>query len=199
MIRVFPYLVVLSCVAGCAARTAPPVSVSRTVAVLPPYNLTGERLVVAGTGLIDRYLRHASRVTVADVLASEARFRLQEQGFEVADGRTIQASVKGRVPQSPEEAAQLAASIGLTRPVLFIEIRRWEPDAPTRADFVIVGLALALVEPSTGDVVWQAHRRAAPVATPGEATVEAAYVTAARSVIKEMLAPLQPEPAPAAR
>lgn len=66
------------------------------------------------------------------------------------------------------------------------------------ADFVIVGLALALVEPSTGDVVWQA-RRTAPVATPGEATVEAAYVAAARSVIEEMLAPLQPEPAPAAR
>jgi hypothetical protein len=37
------------------------------------------------------------------------------------------------------------------------------------------------------------------VATPGEVTVQAAYVTAARKVTKQMLAPLEPEPAPVER
>jgi hypothetical protein len=60
--------------------------------------------------------------------------------------------------------------------------------------FIIVGLGLSLVDPSTGAVVWQEDRRPAPISTPGEVRLEAAYITAARKVIQEMLAPLRPEP-----
>jgi hypothetical protein len=186
-------LLALGTLVGCASAPPAPVPVSPTVGVFPPNNLTGDRLMVAGTGLIDRYLRHASLVSVGDVLVSETRSRLEEKGFEVAGVRA------GRIPQSAQEAAKLASEVGLTRPVLYLEIRRWEPDAPTQADFVIVGLSMVLIDPSTGTVVWEAHRRAAPVATPGQVTVEAAYVTAARKVVKEMLAPLRPAPAPAER
>jgi ABC-type uncharacterized transport system auxiliary subunit len=193
MIRTLALLLALGNLVGCASAPPAPVEVSRTVGVYPPNNLTGDRLMVAGTGLIDRYLRHASPVSVADVLVSETRSRLEEKGFEVAGVRA------GRIPQSAQEAAKLASEVGLTRPVLYLEIRRWEPDAPTQADFVIVGLSMVLIDPSTGTVVWEAHRRAAPVATPGQVTVEAAYVTAARKVVKEMLAPLRPAPAPAER
>ena len=80
-------LVVLGCLTGCASSPpAPPAHLGRAIAVLPPNNRTGDPLVVAGTGLIDRYLRHAERVTVADVLLSEARLQLEENGFEVAGG-----------------------------------------------------------------------------------------------------------------
>jgi hypothetical protein len=199
MTRLLASLLVLCGLAGCAVATPVPVRISGTVGVLPPNNLTGERLAVAGTGLIDRYVRRIPRVTLGDVLLSEARFQLLQKGFVVRDWAAIAAGLKGEVPESPESAAGLASRLGLKDPVLYLEIRRWEPDAPTRADFVIVGLAAAMVDPSTGTVLWQAQRKAAPVATPGEVTVEAAFVTAARKVMQEMLAPLQPEPAPVER
>ncbi len=59
--------------------------------------------------------------------------------------------------------------------------------------FVIVGMKVSVIDPSTRKVVWQEERRAAPVPTPGEIMVQSAYVTAARKVIEEMLAPLQPD------
>jgi len=197
MIRALAVLVVLGGLAGCASATPePPEHLPRAIAVLPPNNRTGDPLVVSGTGLIDRYVRHAARVTVADVLLSEARFRLQESGFEVADDRTVETALQGRTPESPDSAAELASQGGLKSLLLYLEIRRWEPDAPIHTRFVIVGLQASLIDPSTGKVVWQEERRAAPVPTPGEIMVQSAYVTAARKVIEEMLAPLQPDSTP---
>jgi hypothetical protein len=195
MRRAFSFLVLLSCLASCAQpRATPPAHLANSIAVLPPNNRTGDPLVVAGASLIDRYVRHAERVTVADVLLSEARFQLQEKGFEVADRQAIETALKGRIPESPDSAVELASQGGLKSLLLYLEIRRWEPDAPVRTTFVIVGLTASLVDPSTGKVVWQEKRRVAPVSTPGEITVESAYVTAARKVIGEMLAPLRPDP-----
>jgi hypothetical protein len=71
-----------------------------------------------------------------------------------------------------------------------LEILRWEPDAPVHTTFVIVGLSASLVDPASRDVVWEVYRQPAPVATPGEVTVENAYETAARKVIAEILSPL---------
>ena len=160
-------LVVLGCLTGCASSPpAPPAHLGRAIAVLPPNNRTGDPLVVAGTGLIDRYLRHAERVTVADVLLSEARLQLEENGFEVADRHRVETALNGRVPESPDSAVELASHGGLTDLVLYLEIRRWEPDAPMHPTFVIVGLAARLIDPSTGTVVWQDDRRPAPVPTP---------------------------------
>jgi len=95
-------LVVLGCLTGCASSApAPPAHLGRAVAVLPPNNRTGDPLLVTGASVLDRYVRHAERVTVADVLLSEARFQLQENGFEVADRHRVETALNGRVPESP--------------------------------------------------------------------------------------------------
>jgi hypothetical protein len=196
MDRVLLTLAMLTCVVGCAStRPAPPPHLGRTVAVLLPNNLTGDPLIVAGAGVIDRYIRHAQQVDIRDILLSEARFQLLNNGFEVVDRYAVATAVHGATPASPESAAALASQGGIDALVLYLEIRRWEPDAPVHTAFVIVGLSASLVDPASRRVVWQEERRPAPVATPGEITVESAYVTAARKVIAQMLAPLRPDPA----
>jgi hypothetical protein len=187
-------LALLGALAGCTSTgPVPPAHLDRTIAVLPPNNRTGDPLVVTGAGLIDRYVRRAEEVTVPDVLLSEARFQLQESGFDVVGRPVVEHALRGQTPQSPASAAELASQGGLKALLLYLEIRRWEPDAPTRTTFVIVGMTTSLIDGATGEVLWQEDRRAAPVPTPGEITVEAAYVTAARRVIAEMLAPLRPD------
>ncbi len=194
MRRILSVIVVFACLTSCAStRPAPPEHLGRTITVLPPNNRTGDALVVTGTSLIDRYVLHADRVTVADVLLSEARFRLQEQGFEVTDRQKVDNALKGRVPTSPGAAAQLAVLGQLKGLILYLEIRRWEPAGSLHPAFIIAGLTASLIDEATGKVVWQDQRRPAPVATPGELMVTSAYVTAARKVIREMLAPLHPD------
>ncbi len=191
MKRALRFLLVLILGAGCATGSSPAL-VGPIVAVLPPNNRTGDQLLVAGTGLIDRYVIYSERVTVPDVLFSEARFQLQQKGFEVTGLAAVDAALKGRRPTSPASAAELAAGGGLKGLVLYLELRRWEGDAPMHTSFVIVGLQASLVDSATGKIVWQADRKAAPVATPGEIRVESAYITAARKVMAQMLAPLRP-------
>jgi hypothetical protein len=183
----------LSLLAACANRpAAPSLSPREAIAVLPPNNRTGDPLLVAGASFLDRYAFHAERVTVGDVLAGEARFQLAERGLRVTPRETIAAATENRTPRSPESAAEIAAHGKLDGLALYLEIRHWEPDAPVHPGFVIVGLSASLVEPATGRIVWQVDRRSAPVATPGEVTLENAYETAARRVITEMLSPLGP-------
>jgi hypothetical protein len=184
---------VLGLLAGCATQQAP-LGIAGGITVLPTNNLTGDPLLVEGGGLIDRYIRHAAKVSVGDVLQSEARFRLQEKGFDVGDWAAQQKALKGRVPESAQAAVALAREAGLTSRVLYIEIRRWEPDAPTQPRFVIVALIASVMDPMSGQEIWREHRRAAPVPTPGVVNLESAYVIAARRVIAEMLAPLRPAP-----
>jgi len=194
MIRlVLVAIIVLGGLAGCATSQAP-LGIAGGIAVLPANNLTGDSLLVEGGGLIDRYIRKAGKVSVGDVLQSEARFRLREKGFDVGDWLAQQTALKGKVPDSAQAAAALAREAGLTSRVLYIEIRRWEPDAPTHPRFVIVALIASVMDPVSGQEIWREHRHAAPVPTPGAINVEAAYVVAAQRVIAEMLAPLRPAP-----
>jgi hypothetical protein len=178
--------------AGCA--TSAPLQISRGISVLPANNLTGDPLLVSGAGLIDRYVRHAEQVSVGDVLQSEARFQLQQKGFDVADVKTPAGSPQAGVPTSVDAALALARQNGVKNGVLYLEIRRWEPDAPTHTRYVVVALTASLLDPVSGREIWHEHRKAAPVATPGVINLESAYVVAARKVIAEMLAPLRPEP-----
>jgi hypothetical protein len=143
--------------------------------VLAPVNQTGDPLLVAGTSFLEKYALATDRVTVADVLASEAGIQLTRRGFTVVS----------------KDELQKAAGVALQ-----IDIRRWDPDAPTQPSYVLVALAARLVDPVTGRVVWSTERRTAPVATPGEVTLGSAYVTAARKVMAELLAPLGPEQPP---
>ena len=187
-------LLLVAALAGCASHTTAPLGVSGSIAVLPANNRTGEPLLVQGAGLIDRYVRKAEQVSVADVLQSEARAQLKDKGFDVGDWTAQNVALKGRVPASPQEAVELARRSGFTSRVLYLEIRRWEADAPTSTRFIIVALTASLLDATTGQEIWREHRRASPVPTPGTITVETAYVAAARKVIAEMLAPLRPAP-----
>ena len=189
--RVVLALVVGAMLSSCATSSHAPLQISRTIAVLPANNLTGDPLLVTGAGLIDRYVRHAAEVSVGDVLQSEARYQLQQKGFEVRDWK-----VQGpeRVPTSLDSALALARQNGVATSVLYLEIRRWEADAPTHTRYVIVAMTASLVDPVSGREIWHEQRKAAPVGTPGVITVESAYVVAARKVIAEMLAALKPEP-----
>jgi hypothetical protein len=159
-----PTLLVAVLFAACALRPAPlDLEPGTTVAVAPVENRTGEDLLVSGASFIDRYALHAERLTVGDVLASEAGARLKERGLRVANG----------------DAARSA-------PTLEIAILRWEPDAPVHTSFVLVALSAELVDPKNGKVLWRFDRPTSPVATPGEVTLESAYETAARKVMDDI-------------
>jgi len=180
--------------ASCAHRPAPPeLRPDQPIVVLPANNRTGDPLLVSGASLIDRYALHSDRITVGEVLAAEARFQLGERGLRVASHEAIAAATRGRVPQSAAAAAEIAKG-KLDGLVLYLEVRHWEPDAPIHPSFVIVGMSASLVDPASGTVVWQLDRRSAPVATPGEVTLENAYETAARKVIAEIVSALAPPP-----
>jgi hypothetical protein len=179
--------------ASCAQRPPPPqLRPDQAIVVLPANNRTGDALLVSGGSLIDRYALHSGEVTVGDVLAAEARFQLGERGLRVASHEAVASATQGRVPHSVAAAADIAKG-KLEGLVLYLEIRHWEPDAPIHPSFVIVGISASLVDPDSGEVVWQLDRRSAPVATPGEVTLESAYETAARKVIAEIASALVPK------
>jgi len=179
---------VLPLVAACAvpAPPGPPTSV-RTVAVLPPSNRTGDGLLVSGTSLLEKYAFRTDRVTVPDVLGAQLRRELARRGLGVVPGDAVDAATGGRAPGSPEAAADVARHARLADPVLFVAIDRWEPDAPTHPAFVVVALDAALVDPTSGAVLWRTHRNASPVPTPGSVTLAVAYETAAEKVAAELL------------
>src|SRR5439155_19144678 len=184
--------------AACSRPVAPPPpDMVRTVAVLAPANRTGDPLLVAGTSFLEKYALKSDRVTVPDVLASEARVQLAHRGFTVLSADEVESATHGRAPGSPEAAAEIASHAKLAGLALYLDIRRWEPDAPTHPSFIVVGLTASLVDPASGRVVWTAERPTGPVATPGEVALGPAYVTAARKSMEELLAPLGPVRPPA--
>jgi hypothetical protein len=189
------WLAALFVAVACAAPTAPapPADIDRTVAVLQPANETGDPLLVAGTSALEKYALRSDRVTVPDVLASEARLQLEHRGFTVVPAAQVEGATHGRAPGSPQAAAEIASRGNLPGLALWVDVRRWEPDAPTQPAFVLVGLTASLVDPETGRVVWSAERRTKPVPTPGEVALGPAYVTAAEKAMAELLAPLGPE------
>ena len=192
--RIFLLLLLAAIAVGCAR---PPESVPgdlpRTVAVLQPSNGTGDPLLVAGRSFLERYALRTDRVTVPDVLAVEARLQLERRGFTAVPAETVEGATEGRAPGSTDSAVAIARHGGLEGLVLWIDVRRWEPDAPTHPAFVIVGLTAELIDPTSGLVRWRAERRSAPVATPGEVNLGDASLNAARTVMAELLAPLGPE------
>jgi len=127
-------------------------------------------------------------VTVADVLAAEARSQLERRGFTVVAADAV-AAVVGEAPlNSPQEAAELVARSKLADAALWIEITRWEPDMLIHPKLVLVALEASLIDTATGHIVWSVHRPLRPTPTPGAISLWTAHLIAAHDVVAELLA-----------
>jgi hypothetical protein len=166
------------------------------VAVFPPNNRTGDLLLIAGASFYEKYVARTDRVTVPDVLASEARRQLARRGFTVVPPALLDAMTGDHAPAAAQDAAAGAARNKLDAAVLYIEIRRWEVDVPVHPTFVIASVAVTLIDPD-GRVLWTLDHPSRPVATPGVVNLGDAYTIAAQRLMEEMLSALRPErPAP---
>ena len=116
---------------GCALTAAgpPPRDLPHTVAVLAPNNLTGDPLLVAGASFFEKYATRNARVTVPDVLASEARLQLERRGFDLVPAETVEQATEGRAPGSAAAAGDVARRGALPGAALYLEVRRWDADA----------------------------------------------------------------------
>lgn len=180
---------------GCTSPPSAPEHLGGKLTVLPVNNRSGDDLVVSGEGVLDRYLFRTPSTGLADILEAEAGFQLREKGFEVPLPLATARSLKGRVPRSPQEAAELAAQAGLGSPCLYLEIRRWEPEGRAHVNSVLVDVVFVLLDPANRTELWRSQRRG-PIPTPGQFLVGSAYVAAARKVIAEVLTPVLPEVVP---
>ena len=176
---------------SCARPPAPPPPLpSHTVAVLPPNNQTGDTLLVAGASILEKYALNTDRITVPDILASEARIQLARHGFDVIAPETVEAATLGRIPNDAKEAGAIAVRGHLEGNVLYIDLRRWEVDVPFHPSSVIASLEVTLLDPASGRIVWTADHPSRPVPTVGVVNLGDAYAIAARKVMEELLAPL---------
>jgi hypothetical protein len=174
---------------GCTRRfTAPPSSVARTpIAVLPPFNRTGDVLLVAGGSMLDKYVFKTEKITVPEVMLAETRTLLEARGFALVAGDTVAARLDAHPPTSATEAAQLAASGALHADVLFLAVRQWTPDDATTPHAVIASVEATLVSES-GTALWQADFHAKPIPTPGAIDTQTAYVIATQKLVADIFA-----------
>ena len=179
-------------VASCVRPPAPAPQPMRSIAVVPPTNRTGDPLLITGTSFVEKYILETERYTVADALRVEAGTQLVQHGFDVVDSQVVNAATNSETPSSAQEAATLAARNHIEGAVLYIEIRRWEPNVGTEPTFIIASVVATLVEPATGRILWTADHPSRPVQTPGIINLGAAYSVAAHTLMTEMLAPLVP-------
>jgi hypothetical protein len=187
-------LLALALPAGCQSAPFLPEHLGRTIAVLPVNNRTGDPLVVAGEGLLDRYVFRTPTATLVEVLEGEAVYQLREKGFEVPPPTAWVRNFKGRAPTNPSEAAEMAAQAGIGPLCLYLEIRHWEADGRAHVTSVTVDVEASLIDTSRKKVIWSSERRG-PVPTPGTFLVEVAYISAARKIIGDLLRSFLPDPA----
>ena len=176
---------------SCALPPSPPPlpTTARTIAVLPPNNRTGDPLLIESASFLYPYADRPGRVTVADVLATEAREQLTRRGIKVMAPEVVTAAIGNQTPRSPEEAAAWVAGGKLEGSALYIEIRRWEADmSPLHPRRIIVALEARLLDAATGQTVWTAQRPLHPVPTPGAVVRWMAYTIAAHKVAEELFA-----------
>jgi hypothetical protein len=172
-------LCVLAALAGCSVwRPPPPPAGIAAVAVAPVANRTGREIVVSGDWFLER-LVGAPRTTLADTLARAARDVLAARGFGVQ-------LLGGVAASTPADAARAADAAGVAQPTLWLAVRRWDVDVP-QLQYVSAVADAALVDPTNGRVLWEAHRPLGPIATRGAPTPGAASVDAARDLARQLL------------
>jgi len=188
---VLPALSLLGCLHAPAPVPLPPAV--NPIAVLPANNRTRDPLLVSGGTLVERYVLHSDRVTVMDVLAAEARRQLEIQGFTVVAPEAIEAAGEPQAPANAQAAVTLAEQQHWSGTVLYIDLRRWEPDIAFQPSAIIVWVDLTLLESSSGRVLWNVTQGPSPIATQGAINLGDAYVIAARVAMEKALAPLVPQ------
>jgi hypothetical protein len=160
----------------------------RRIAVLPPYRLGAAD--TRPTAIESQLLGLPSR-TIEDLLAQQARAQLQAKGFDVVAPTELKLATKDRVPISPQMAAQIVEQARLDATALYIEVRRWEPmpsERGMKADGVIVGLDVIMVDPKTGAILWHVNRPSRPVPLYGIVLTGQANVFVAETVMREVFA-----------
>jgi len=186
-----PLAAVLSCT---PAMVAPAPKSVRRVAVLPPY-YPGDYCKTARP--MDGSLLRAPYVTVCDLLAAAARSELADQGFEVVEPWAVHGAAEDRVPTSPQMAAHMVGAAQLDATAMFIQVRQWQPNFEgMKTNGVIVALDVMLVDPKTGEVVWQVRRPPKPVPLYGVLLQGQADVFVAETVMREVLTPLGTDRSP---
>jgi hypothetical protein len=173
---------------GCAPRVAPAPATVRRIAILPPCDAAGAPLSPPGPALGAYGIPTQS---LAALLTSEASIQIARHGFDVVEASMVERATGGRVPASPEMAAEIVRSAKLEATALFLRVRRWEFSYPSlRANELIVSLDAMLVDPETGQVVWQVRRPPWPVNLFGTLLGGQADAVAAQEVMKQVFAPL---------
>jgi hypothetical protein len=160
----------------------------RRIAVLPPYRLGAVEMRAESPG---GSLSFPLEMTVGDVLAQQVRLRLAEKGLEVLDPISVKVATKDRTPTSPQMAAQIMEEAQLNAAALYVEVRRWEPTPDSRgmkADGVIVALNVMMVDPKTGEILWQVRRPSRPVPLYGVVLTGHAHLFVAETVTREVFA-----------
>ena len=175
---------------GCAPTVPPPPKTVVRIAILPPCDVTGAPLDVPSASA-EPY--GGAVEGLGEVLESAARDEIVRHGFQVLAPGVVEAATGGRVPTSPEIAAEIIASAKLDATALFMRVRRWEFSYPTmRTNEIIASLDVMLVDPRTSQIVWQVRRPPAPVQLHGEFIGGQADVVAAQEVMRELFASLGP-------
>jgi hypothetical protein len=179
-------IALLLALAGCAGwRPPPPPTGVATVVVAPVANRTGEEIVVSGEWFLER-VAGVPRTTLADALARAARDVLEARGFAVQQ-------IGGAAASTPADAARAVAAARIAKPTLWIGVRRWDVDVP-QLQYVSVVADAALVDPTNGRVLWEAHRPLGPIPTRGAPTPAAASVDAARALARQLFDAWRPGP-----
>jgi hypothetical protein len=174
---------------ACAPRPMPPPTTIRRIAVLPPCDAAGAPLAQGAS--VTTY--GAPAEGLGAILAAAAREELARLGFQVLEPGVVAAATARRVPASPEEAGQIVAAGRLEATALFIRVRRWEFAYPTmRTNEIIASLDAMLVDAASRKVMWEVRRPTKPVPLRGELVGGQADVVAAREVMRELFASVEP-------
>jgi len=164
-----------------------------TIVVLPVDNRTGSPLYADAPPLLGvlREEPAAHRVTASDILTDELRAELARRGFRVLRPEP-EAGTPEPAVRSAEQAAQWALAAGVTAPVLYVSLSRWDAAAMSHVLYVDVELAATLVRPD-GRVLWTSRLPARPIDGGGASSVSLAYPAVARRIVELVVADLRPD------
>ena len=159
------------------------------IAVLPFKNETGASLRLASANPLDELAHAIGRegkdptLTVLDLLEVRAAQELARRGYAVVPTESVRAAVK-QAPTDAQAALAQAQAGGIAGPLMVGTLSQFTRNAD---DLLHVRLELALVDPGTGQTVWQGSARR-PVPVPAAFTLAEIADDAAPAIFAEAFA-----------